>query len=1085
MKTEFTSILKNAEARRTQRRAEQGIKNFLCGSPRPLRLCVSPPLAALLLCVLTLIPAAGHAATNDLTALLQQALFEEQANRNLDAAIEDYAALAKQFDKDRQLAATAVFRLGECYRAQGKTKEAAAQYQRILRDYSDQQTLATLSRQNLAGMGMAKTETAAVENADAQLLKRLEGRSFQELEKILPTVAPDATLDDLLQKRNGAQSKRASLVVEYATNNPAVTRVDALLAELNRQIGEKIAGMMQGLKLRAELSPSPQTAGNARQQQKELLSKQIALAEQDLAETQKLVQVGKAVPADTRAAEREVLRLRQQLAALDSNKPDLVNLSPPASSEEDKEIVRIQNMIQNSPDLINAQGGDGNTPLNKAAYNGWLKVAAFLLDHGADVNAGGIPPLNCAATAGNRAMTEVLLSRGANVNSKGSLGKTPLHTAVEKKFPAVAEVLLANKADVNAQDDFGNTPLVPAAEKKQVKIIQALLAAGANPNLENKNGQIPFSVAAASGSPEIVKLFLAAKADPNGGKLDAPLLAAIHAGDVESAELLLQAGANPNAKGEDDWQPSTLGAFGRPVGRGSESPIHLAVASGQLPMVQILLKFKADPNDSQTDGQSVLFEALADTKLLAALLEHGANPNVATDANRYSPLMRAASMGNAEIVALLLQHKADPNATDSGGNTALLNAVQKQSPAAVRALLAGGANPDNQTVNGYPALVLAVANTANKEVLTALIEAKANVNLPDPDGKTALHWAADKNRKDLIELLVKAGADVNARTKNGATPLDYAKSYDKSAGRGPGIGLPRPGLPQPLSYQWNKTGNQTATTNATSTADLLRQNGALDQLPDFTRIRITRQGLSQPVEVFHRRSTLTNHFTLLETVMRFYSFSQVYISGIGTQEAWRGLPFPDFGRVIIRRPSQKIGGKEQEIKVSLLNSSNVVDCAQDVAVQFGDVIEIPESVHALNAGMPNPVGEMEGSLKTGAPLNPEGSFAQRLQAITGKAGPYRSAAQCLQKSVQLVVAGETTTFKVNSWKEGFLSQALGKTEARSALRSSSDLSRVKVTRKTGNSAKPIVFTVDVSDSAQRNDDLWLQDGDVLEVPEKL
>jgi hypothetical protein len=73
---------------------------------------------------------------------------------------------------------------------------------------------------------------------------------------------------------------------------------------------------------------------------------------------------------------------------------------------------------------------------------------------------------------------------------------------------------------------------------------------------------------------------------------------------------------------------------------------------------------------------------------------------------------------------------------------------------------------------------------------------------------------------------------------------------------------------------------------------------------------------------------------------------------------------------------------------------------------------------------------------------------------------------------------------VNSWKEGFLSQALGKTEARSALRSSSDLSRVQVTRKTAKSAKPSVITVDVLDPSQRNDDLWLQDGDVIEVPEK-
>src|SRR5450432_1820830 len=116
MKTKLTPGRTNAEARRTQSSPERGINHFLRVSPRPPRLCVLPLLAPLLLCVFALIPAVSRAATNDLTALLQQGLFEEQANRNLDAAIASYQSLATQFDKDRQLAATAVFRLGECYR---------------------------------------------------------------------------------------------------------------------------------------------------------------------------------------------------------------------------------------------------------------------------------------------------------------------------------------------------------------------------------------------------------------------------------------------------------------------------------------------------------------------------------------------------------------------------------------------------------------------------------------------------------------------------------------------------------------------------------------------------------------------------------------------------------------------------------------------------------------------------------------------------------------------------------------------------------------------------------------------------------
>jgi len=50
----------------------------------------------------------------------------EEANQNLGAAIQAYQAMASQFDKDRKLAATAIFRLGECYRKQGNTNDAAA-----------------------------------------------------------------------------------------------------------------------------------------------------------------------------------------------------------------------------------------------------------------------------------------------------------------------------------------------------------------------------------------------------------------------------------------------------------------------------------------------------------------------------------------------------------------------------------------------------------------------------------------------------------------------------------------------------------------------------------------------------------------------------------------------------------------------------------------------------------------------------------------------------------------------------------------------------------------------------------------------
>src|ERR1035438_397051 len=146
-------------------------------------------LATLLCAALCLLVSPAHAATNDLTAALQRGLFEEEANQNLGAAIQAYQTVANQFDKDRKLAATAIFRLGECYRKQGNTNAAATQYERILREFSDQPTLVTLSRQNLASLGSAPSSSAApvVSEAARGEQKRLLEEEIKLVQKQLET----------------------------------------------------------------------------------------------------------------------------------------------------------------------------------------------------------------------------------------------------------------------------------------------------------------------------------------------------------------------------------------------------------------------------------------------------------------------------------------------------------------------------------------------------------------------------------------------------------------------------------------------------------------------------------------------------------------------------------------------------------------------------------------------------------------------------------------------------------------------------------------------------------------------------------
>src|SRR5436309_7341963 len=127
------------------------------------------------------------AATSDVSAALQRGLFEEEANHNLDAAIQAYQFVINQYDSDRKLAATAIFRLGESYRKQGKTNEATAQYERVLRDFTDQPELLTTSRNSLAMLGYAAKAgpTASLSQAARQEQKRLYEEEIKLAEKQL------------------------------------------------------------------------------------------------------------------------------------------------------------------------------------------------------------------------------------------------------------------------------------------------------------------------------------------------------------------------------------------------------------------------------------------------------------------------------------------------------------------------------------------------------------------------------------------------------------------------------------------------------------------------------------------------------------------------------------------------------------------------------------------------------------------------------------------------------------------------------------------------------------------------------------
>jgi ankyrin repeat protein len=69
----------------------------------------------------------------------------------------------------------------------------------------------------------------------------------------------------------------------------------------------------------------------------------------------------------------------------------------------------------------------------------------------------------------------------------------------------------------------------------------------------------------------------------------------------------------------------------------------------------------------------------------------------------------------------------------------------------------------------------------DKATVRALIRDKANVNSPQPDGATALHWAVHWDDLETADLLIGAGANVNAKNDYSATPLSLACTNGNAA----------------------------------------------------------------------------------------------------------------------------------------------------------------------------------------------------------------------------------------------------------------------------------------------------------------
>jgi uncharacterized protein len=77
-------------------------------------------------------------------------------------------------------------------------------------------------------------------------------------------------------------------------------------------------------------------------------------------------------------------------------------------------------------------------------------------------------------------------------------------------------------------------------------------------------------------------------------------------------------------------------------------------------------------------------------------------------------------------------------------------------------------------------LVDAVKNH-DKDAVRSLLKERVDVNTPEADGTSALHWAAHYNDLETVQLLLRGGANAKAVSRYGVTPLSEAATYGSGA----------------------------------------------------------------------------------------------------------------------------------------------------------------------------------------------------------------------------------------------------------------------------------------------------------------
>jgi ankyrin repeat protein len=229
-----------------------------------------------------------------------------------------------------------------------------------------------------------------------------------------------------------------------------------------------------------------------------------------------------------------------------------------------------------------------------------------------------------------------------------------------------------------------------------------------------------------------------------------------------------------------------------PLGKGGATALGWAAHWNDLETADLLIHAGANVNAANSYGVTPLWEACNNGSgpMVEKLAPAGANPNATLPGTGETVLMRCASAGNAGAVKALLEHGADLKAKElRKDQTALMWAIEERHPEAARLLIEHGSDVHARSKGGFTPLLFA-ARQGDIQSARLLLEEGVDVNEAaanqgparggygegsgPPAGLSALLIAADSGHEDFAVYLVEKGANTNAADSDGFTALHYS-----------------------------------------------------------------------------------------------------------------------------------------------------------------------------------------------------------------------------------------------------------------------------------------------------------------------